>query len=96
MAKQKKPAKRQPKKQPKQKKRRWLWLKALSLLTFALALGFLWVLWMMDKEAQRLGLFDKVKPKGQPVSSGVSVQVEEIEEEEKKALEDILKERRGR
>jgi type VI protein secretion system component VasK len=84
------------KKQPKQKKRRWPWLKMLSLLTFALALTSLWVLWVMNKEARRLGIFAREEPGVSQAKPGASSPVEEIEREDKKALENILKKRSGR
>ncbi len=88
--------KRQPKKQPRQKKRHWPWLKTLSVLTFALVLVFLWMLWVMDKEVRRLGIFTRAGQRVQQVRSEASSQVEEIEKEEKKALEDLLAERSKR
>ena len=68
----------------------------LSLLTFVLALAFLWVLWVMNKEARRLGIFTREEPGVSQVKPGASSPVEEIEKEEKQALENILKEKSGR
>ncbi len=63
---------------------------------FALVLVFLWVLWVMDKEVRRLGIFSKETQRVQQVRPKASPQVEEIEKEEKKALESILRERSKR
>ena len=84
------------KRQPKRKKRHWPWLEVLSLLTFALVLVFLWALWVMNKEAWRLGIFGGENPGGQQAKPGESSQAQEIEREEKKALEDILRKRSER
>ncbi len=94
--KQKKQPKKQSKRQPRQKKRHWPWLKALSVLMFALVLVFLWVLWVMDKEVRRLGIFTKESQGVQQVRPEASPQVEEIEKEEKKVLEGTLRERSKR
>lgn len=81
------------KKRPRRKKRRWSWLQILSLLTFALVLVFLWMLGVMDREVRRLEIFGREDQRGQQVKPGASSQAEEIEREEKKALEDILREK---
>ncbi len=47
----------------------------------------------MNEEAQRLGIFDRRSQEVQQVKPSLSSPVEEIEKEEKKALEDILRER---
>ena len=50
----------------------------------------------MNKEAWRLGIFTREEPGVSQVKPGASSPVEEIEKEEKQALENILKERSGR
>ena len=106
MARQKRTRPAAPRRKTSRKKGRWLWLPKLMLLTACVGLGvFIGAIFVMEEELRRMGLFgpeegpattqSQVVAPPAPENSPAEV-VEEVTQEERRELEAILQQMKGK